>query len=69
MSLHAAKVMKPLIELNPGKLETEGGLGGYLYIYMGIDQNPPEMFWEVRFRGSSVAALFPTLADRLMRSR
>jgi hypothetical protein len=44
--LIAAKVMKPLGELNPGKLET---LEAWKWpLLLGIDQNAPEMLWGVR---------------------
>ena len=62
MSLHAAKLMKPLSELNRSPtaalgrafvLCKLGGLGGLVaqMLFMCIDQNTPEMFWDIRFQG------------------
>jgi len=50
----AAKLMKPLSELNPGKLETQEAWSWWkiaVSLLLGIDQNAPEMFWGDRFRG------------------
>src|SRR6266446_4324155 len=50
----AAKLMEPLSELNPGKLETREAWSWWkiaVSLLLGIDQNAPEMFWGDRFRG------------------